>query len=582
MTFNPSSKTDVSRLRRAIEWSRRKLQPFRRTREKLIREFVGSEYGQDGAVRDVPLNLLERAVVIYTMLLAGSRPQVLILTEDDAQKQFARDFQTVLNKELRIMRVGEVLRAIVMDAFFMIGLAKVSMKLSDDVEIIDGVPQSTAIPNVGVVDLDDWVHDMTVNRWHDLEFAGDRYRVPFDFFKESGLYDRKAIKDLKPTDETAFNETGDRRIETLGIGADGRRDDFRPFIELWDIWIADEKLVVTLPIDQGEEPVRVVEWDGPSQGPYYKLSFWDVPNRIMPSSPAQQLKALHDLENNLVRKMRRQGQRQKTVLAYAGDDQDPRSIENADDGQVIRVNDPSAVQEFRLGGVDQGTQQFAMWVENRFDIQAGNLSTLGGLSSGAETLGQEQILSGQASQRVAKMQERTVMFTEQIIRDLGWRIWDDPVRTFTGKHQVKDLDIEERVIMRPEDREGDFLNYEFTVEPYSMTYQSPSQRLSQLQQFVTQFVPPLFPFFQEQGIQLNMKRLVEIWSEYANLPELTEVVELGSPTPQVESNDRARQAPVTTRINERVNRGGSSQKNFDQQLMSSLASGDRNNGVNVP
>ena len=49
----------------AIEYSRRKLEPFRRKRMEAVRAYVGANYSDEGAVSRMPVNLLEMALSIY-------------------------------------------------------------------------------------------------------------------------------------------------------------------------------------------------------------------------------------------------------------------------------------------------------------------------------------------------------------------------------------------------------------------------------------------------------------------------------------------------------------------------------------
>ena len=52
----------MSRLSEAIMFSRRKMQPFRENRLKAIRQYVGTNYSENGATDKVPINLLEQAI----------------------------------------------------------------------------------------------------------------------------------------------------------------------------------------------------------------------------------------------------------------------------------------------------------------------------------------------------------------------------------------------------------------------------------------------------------------------------------------------------------------------------------------
>jgi len=74
-------------------------------------------------------------------------------------------------------------------------------------------------------------------------------------------------------------------------------------IWLQDIWVAENKTVATMTVDQDLPPLLEREWTGSQAGPYKFLSLGNVPDNIIPASPAVNLKGMHDLQNRLHRRM---------------------------------------------------------------------------------------------------------------------------------------------------------------------------------------------------------------------------------------------------------------------------------------
>ncbi len=65
------------RLLKAVKTSREAMQPFRRVRKELIRDYVGSWYSETGARNKTLVNLMNQTARIYTVALAAHNPQVL-------------------------------------------------------------------------------------------------------------------------------------------------------------------------------------------------------------------------------------------------------------------------------------------------------------------------------------------------------------------------------------------------------------------------------------------------------------------------------------------------------------------------
>ena len=75
-----SNKDKRGRLLKAIKSSRDALEPFRRVRKELIKDYVGSWYAETGAENKTLINLINQTARIYTISLAANNPQVLVST----------------------------------------------------------------------------------------------------------------------------------------------------------------------------------------------------------------------------------------------------------------------------------------------------------------------------------------------------------------------------------------------------------------------------------------------------------------------------------------------------------------------
>ena len=550
VSFN---QTHLTKLRRAVDYSRRQLQPFRQQRYEVIRQYVGFHYSDDGASDRVPVNLLELAINIYTQQMAARIPQVLVSTSFRQLKPSAANFELALNHLLKEIKFGETTRMAVVDALFSLGIIKTGLERRSSVEI-DGYLHDVGQPFADMISLDNWVHDTTATRLDQCQFMGDRYRLPLELVKESKAF--KNTDSLQATVKTAYNEDGDSKAESLSHGAQVDPDEYKEHVELWDIWLPLENLLITIPAEGEGKPLRVIDWDGPETGPYHLLSFSPVPGNIMPLAPSGLWMDLHDLANRLFRKLGRQAERQKTVLGIqSGAEDDGNRIIKANDGETLRMDNPDRAREYRFGGIDQPSLAFLLQVKDLFVYLGGNLDSLGGLSPMADTLGQDQLLAQNASKRVADMQDRVIAFTKEVIGALGFYLWTDPLINLPLTKRVPGMEeLSIPVTFDAESREGDFLDYNIEIEPYSMQHQSPQMKLQTLVQVFQQFIAPFAPMMAEQGIGITQP---------SGRFEKTMV---GQP-PQ-------KMGGTTRHISERVNRPGATRSGKDAALMQTLLGGN--------
>ena len=175
-----------------------------------------------------------------------------------------------------------------------------------------------------------------------------------------------------------------------------------------------------------------------------------------------------------------------------------------------------------MGGVDQSNQAFSMNMQEQFDRMAGNLQMMAGLGPQSDTATQDKLIHGAVSKREANMQYRVVDFTTNICRDLGWLLWSDQATEMETNYQIAGVDFQ--TTWTPEMREGDYIQYNFEIEPYSMMYKSPSEKLNNITQFVTQIAMPMQENMMQSGGSIDFQELTLLYSELLDIPRLKEIV----------------------------------------------------------
>ncbi|MHB1950127.1 MAG: hypothetical protein ACYCQK_01480 [Acidiferrobacteraceae bacterium] len=562
------SDEEFSKLKERVSKSYANLQPQRRKRLQTLKQYVGNSLGTNvtgSSIHSCVVNLLDQMVEVYMQKLISGNPQCLVLTDKIGLRAGTYAFQMALNHVLTKINLRDSIKMGVLESLFSMLILKVGVEnpeFSDRNYPFD----VSAIPFVDAIWFEDWVHDTTVTRLQECRFMGDKYRESRDNILRDPRNDPEVAKSCMNGPMTAFDQGGDIESASQLGGNDQsafEAENEQEEVWLWDIYIPRKKIIVTFPVNAIDKPLRVVKWTGHPEGPYrigrYKL----VLNQIMPKPPAVDIAPLADLDNRLMEKLGEQASRQKVIgLATMAAGKDAEAVIRASDGQVINVTHPEAVRQMSFGGVDQGNMAFEQVVKARASFEAGNLETMGGLSPGADTLGQEQMLQQSSSGRLQMMQQVIVEVTKSCIIAVGWYLWNDPLVRISVTDKIPNTDIELEIqwpkqpdlFGKEQDlRQGEFNDLNFDIVPYSLTDKPPGQRL-QIMNGVVQQLLPILPMLQQQGIQFDAQAWIERIEQYTGLEELSEILKTSGPLPQEQQgvNLGVPKPAATTRQYDRV------------------------------
>jgi hypothetical protein len=549
------NKQDRGRLLKAVKTSREALEPFRRVRKQLIKDYVGSWYSEGGSEVKILTNLLYQTAKIYTVALAANNPQAMVETPFVEFMPFARRYEVALNKLISDMNLATTFRAVILDAFFCIGCVVVMMRDSGTqfhgiLESEEDVWLDPGEPWLNRVSTDDLILDMTAKEVSKMRFCGHRYRADFQKAKEEPGYNREAQEKLTPTSKNTTDDPDVARDIAAGVAVDD--DELKPMVWFQDIWIPENNAVATLAVDQPDLPPLIErDWVGSQAGPYKFLSLGLVPDNVMPVSPAMNLKPLHDLQNRLHRRMEDDSDAHRVVNAYPpGGEDEAELLRTAERNSWKRIGSPKDIAQIEMGGVDQRDQAFSMFVQDEYDRFAGNLQVMGGLGPQAATLGQEELTHGQVSRMEADMRMAVVEFAGESILDLGRLMWEDQQLEIYGSTPLGSSGYTAEANWLPGERLGNPDDYGLRVEPYSMVFKTPEQKLQELYQTLRE-IAPLWPMFQASGATLDAKAILDEIARLKNRPEFKQFITFGYPptTP----GGPPTQSPVTTRENVRRN-----------------------------
>ncbi len=603
-----SAEVDLGRLCEAIRADRKVLEAHRVARREIVRRYAGDQYSTETGYQKRPVNFLSLYLTIFPPKLVSQDPKVMLSTFEKQYKGVVASMQEWANGEVEAMNLSDTLHRAVLDALIgPMGIVKVALATPSESEL-RGWEVKYGQPFASVVDLDDWVIDMHARHFSQAAYMGHRIRVPIDSLRDSDLYDKVRRKKLVPNADKQYNEPGDERITMLGRQyVAGQMVEAYDYVDLWEIYLPREKMVLTLCSEDGgtpyfeeykpgkDAPFAQRDWVGPYCGPYYPLSYLTVPGNLNGKGPIQDVSDMDDDFNKIVSKLFRQAARQKEVIAYAGQSEaDMARYRDEGDGGSIRVDQPDKIRPIASTGPNPNNNQFAIQVWQWLNKIAGNLEVIGGLGEQAGTATQEKLLNANAGSTVTDKQNRTIKFTSKVFEGLCWFWHHHPQKVMTGYHAVAGLSAPIRQDVTPQQRQKvPFEAMKIKVDPYSMTYQTPGEKLAFLNQMMTQIVLPMMPFLKEQGIDVRLDKFLEYAAKFGNSPELEEVISFtAQPEPQDPQqgqgdgrNDRPMKPQVSDRTYNRVNSSEATSQGKDQTMRTALLRmnpGGSQNGVLKP
>lgn len=570
---------DIGRLCATMKRARLALRRFREMRREAVRQYVGSRWSEEGADREVIVNLVNLYITTVSRSLIAKDPRFLYTTSSRENKPAVKAAQSWVNRRVKQMGLKTHLTRVVVDALISMGIMKVSLA-SPAAAAAVGWNLQAGQPFAQRVDLDDFVFDVHARDFEEASFIGHRYRVPLWAVKDSPIYNRMARQKLTPSQDEPYNAEGDERINVLQRSYyDISAEEFEDQVDLWEIYLPRQKRVITLAdnwiagAEADDEPLLDQEWLGPDRGPYHFLCLGTVPGNAMPSAPVQNLMPLHELANSLYRKLGEQARRQKEVTFVSGGaDNDGQRLINTNDGEATRIDNPDKLKQVIMGGPNQANFLFFEKTWQYFSKHGGNIEMLAGLAAQSKTATQDKMLDANSSGIMTSMAEDTTGFVESVGQALGWYWWHHPTQEMRTKFSLPglpDYAIDRKVTPQQRQKQRwDELDVE--VDPYSMQPQTPQSRIAAINS-VVQAVQPFMQLAQQQGITFDLNAYVKMMSDYMNLPELTEVLTITEP-PTNEAAPGGGSPAETTRNYNRRSMGADSQGSQENDLSNQMQS----------
>lgn len=517
------------RVSRAISLGFDKMKRIREGRLKILKQYTGRFYQQDGGDDEPkanPLNLIYQGITTLVPNLAFNNPKVKCSTQFMAYRNYGELLELAGNQLIEEIRLRDTIRMVIVDACIMCGWTKVGLGPGGSIIELDDATHDIGMPFADRVDPDDMVIDPMARSIPDAVFIGNRFRVPRDVIMELGIYDNDKIEQLNTrADYPTFPEATMISQVKGGIGMD-EINELTDYVDLVEVYFPQEKVVRTIPYIPGgvvDEYLSEVEWQGPEWGPYHQLGFAFVPDNIMPVGPATIWYDLHMMSNRVARRIARQSERNKRIVAYESSAwQDASDVRDADDGEMVKVDDIDAIKEIEYGGTTEDAYRFEEWVQTRFAEAAMNLDLLSGRGSNEPTLGQAEMVQANTSVRLADMQNIVYGHVGDVVKSLLFYLHTDPL---IEKPLIRRVNgVEQQVFYTPEMREGDWLDYHITIKPMSMARQDPNLKVRRLMEFFSNVIPAIANSFMMLGGAINLEESIILIGREMGIEDLETIL----------------------------------------------------------
>jgi hypothetical protein len=256
---------DLRRLCDAVARDRRELAPFRRNRLEMVRQYAGAQYGDNAAAAEVPVNLLGLYVQVITQAVVSDTPGSCSRRSTRAGGPRSTRWSSGSTTSWcgcgwRRRTAGRVRRPV-------LGRDRQGRPRHPGRRRRGGLGRGgrPAVPRG--VDPDDVACDTTARTFSRCAYHACRYRLPVALANE--LYAKGRAEQVRGRRPGGRGRRRGRPDLTPSARPGGWRDQLEDECDLWEVYLARHKMVVTLRDsggvpDPAREPVRVQRWVGPS------------------------------------------------------------------------------------------------------------------------------------------------------------------------------------------------------------------------------------------------------------------------------------------------------------------------------
>jgi len=500
---------------------------YRKARAMFIKAYVGHYYAKKfGLVGDEPINLIFHTIRALIPNLIMQNPVNEVGTELIPYRDYAYLLGLALDGIDKKLNLKETLRYGTIDACFGFGVFKTGLSQGGTMINYGDVLIDNGQVYTDNVDLDDFVFDPTCRKISKSTFIGDRNRIPRQILLDDDSFDHDLVMKIPRSGHPDVS----RRVDAItqsGMSS-SEINDLQDMVDVVELFVPGADALLTIADPEQiimEDFLAAREYYGPSEGPYTILSVTQpVPGNPYPVAPAGIWYDLHRAAGDTMRKMVEQILRQKDIAIVdpAGADE-AEDIRTGSDGDMV-FGSPDTVKVVSFGGQNPGNENAMGSLQTWYNYMSGNPDQMAGVTTGAKTATGQNIL--QANQNVGIEDMRGMVYdsSAEINRKMAWYLHTDPYIELPFSRRLPGGEYEQ-LVLTPEQRQGEFLDYAFNIKQRSMSRLDPAVRSKRIMEFATSVIPGLAMTAQvcmQMGLPFNLQESV---TDIANEMDILEDVQ---------------------------------------------------------
>ena len=498
----------------------KRTEQYRKATAMFVKAYVGQYYNeQHGITGKEPINLIFSAVRSLVPNIVMQNPVNEVVTDVIPQKFYAELLSLGLNNLQRRLKIKKLLRALIVDAIFGMGIVDTGLENSDnlinwrDVAIDPGQIFSQ------LVSLEDFTFDPICNQREEAGFMGRRVRVPRQLLLDDKDTDHDLITQL-PSSLINMQTQGKLSQLTQKNMQSQSMTELQGFVDVVKLWIPQANAAILIPDPEQiifDKYIKITDYYGPKAGPYSFLCLTPpVAKNPLPIAPVSIWYDLHKMANRIFVKGMEQAEAQKNIVFYqpAQADELQEAME-ADNMDAVASENPDGFKTVSFGGQNPENEFMIRNLQTWFNYISGNTDQMSGSSApgkkgGKQTATMSQILQSNAS--IVTEDYRGVIYdcAEDISGKQAWYLHTDPLIDIPLIKR-KPGQEDEQVSLTPEQRCGDFLEFTFTIVAKSMSNLVPEIRSKRITEFLTNILPALVTSAQmmmQMGVPFNLQRAI--------------------------------------------------------------------------
>ncbi len=515
-----------SKIQEAVKAGFERTKIYRRARAMFMREYVGKYYTKDaGYVGDTPLNLIFHALRSLIPNIVMKSPTTLIDTDIVEHKQYAELLGLGIDTVAKRIKLKEELRAVALDAFFGLGVMQSGLCGSNNIIMLDDAEFDPGEIYVSRVDLDDLCVDPVCTSLKNAGFMGAKLLAPRRLLLDYDQYDHDMVIKLPSVTDASRDKKEIKSLTQKNIGSTGMYE-LQDYVEIVQLWVPEANVLVTVPNPYQitfDDYIAVQDYYGPESGPFSYLALTPpVGNNPFPVAPVSLWYDLHKMANNMMEKIMNQADRQKDVLLYnPSNADDAEQIANANDGDSISVSDPNQVKVVSYGGQANSNERLLAQVHTWFNYISGNPDQIAGIAQESDSATQAEIMQANAGIGLQDMRGTIYDFSSDVTSKIAWYLHTDPLLELPIARRQPGGEYSQ-IMLTPEQRKGDWLEFTFSIKPRSMEVLDAQVRAKRLMEFGTNFLPGAANAAQvmaNMGQEFNLAKYVTDMAEQIGIKE---------------------------------------------------------------